>query len=50
MKVTLLKNEWKEDGDPIKHILLNRGLKPIDIQHYLHTTDDDINSPAAFGE
>ena len=50
MKVTLLKNEWKEDGDPIKHILLNRGLKPIDIQHYLHTTDEDINSPAAFGE
>lgn len=26
-------------------MLLNRGFKPQDIQHYLHTTEDDILDP-----
>lgn len=26
-------------------MLINRGIKPQDIQHYLHTTDEDILSP-----
>lgn len=31
-------------------VLTNRGIAYEDIQHYLNTTDGDINSPSAFGE
>lgn len=34
----------------IEQILTNRGIKYKDIEHYLNTTDEDINSPYAFGK
>lgn len=34
----------------IQQILTNRGIPLNDIQHYLHTTDDDINPPEALGQ
>ena len=33
-----------------EQILINRGIKYEDIQHYTHTTDKDILPPEAFGE
>lgn len=33
-----------------KQILINRGITGENIDHYLHTTDDDILSYSAFGE
>lgn len=33
-----------------EQILFNRGIKEEDFWHYLNTTDNDINSPLAFGE
>lgn len=50
MKVTLLTNEWTENGNAVAHVLLNRGMKPDDIKRYLNSTMDDVNDPAAFGE
>ena len=41
----VLSNETIEE-----RILLNRGIKKNQIQHYLNTTDQDINNPEAFGE
>lgn len=32
------------------YILENRGIPASTLQHYLNTTDDDINSPLLFGE
>lgn len=34
----------------IEQILTNRGIVYNDIQHYLNTTDEDINPPEALGE
>ena len=34
----------------LEQILTNRGIERKDIEHYLHTTDDDINSPLSLGE
>ena len=51
MKYKLLTNEWKENyDDTLKHILLNRGIEPKDIKHYLNTTDKDINDFLLLGE
>ena len=33
-----------------KQILVNRGLKETEIEHYLNLTDADINEPEVFGE
>jgi len=33
----------------IEQVLINRGILHDEINHYLHTTDADINSPLAFG-
>lgn len=33
-----------------KQILINRGFKPEEIDHYLNLSDIDINSPKCFGE
>ena len=30
----------------VERVLSNRGIKPLDIKHYLNTTDDDILNPA----
>ena len=29
----------------VERVLSNRGINPLDIKHYLHTTDDDILNP-----
>ena len=34
----------------IEQVLTNRGILHDEINHYLHTTDADINSPLAFGQ
>ena len=34
----------------IEQILTNRGIKKEQIEHYLNTTDKDINEPEVFGE
>lgn len=45
MNYHVLKNQ---STSTVENILLNRGIKKSDIQHYLHTTDDDINSYLSF--
>lgn len=42
MKYQLLTNPYTESGETIDHILKNRGIE--DVNRYLHTTDNDINS------
>lgn len=49
MKYQLI-NEIKSQYSAIEQILTNRGIKHQDIQHYLNTTDADINSPYTLGE
>lgn len=49
MKVTLIDKPTK-DFSTIAQILLNRGIKPKDIKHYINTTDNDINDPTLLGE
>ena len=34
----------------LEQVLTNRGIKYENINHYINTTDDDINSPLLFGE
>lgn len=46
MNYNVLKNQ---STSTIENILLNRGIKKSDIQHYLHTTDEDINNYLSFG-
>ena len=29
----------------VEQVLNNRGIAPTDVNHYLHTTDEDIYSP-----
>ena len=38
------------DYDTTTQILINRGIDKGEINHYLNTTDEDINSPLLFGE
>ena len=33
-----------------QQILMNRGIKETDLNHYMNLTDDDINPPEIFGE
>ena len=33
-----------------QQILINRGLKEIDLYHYMNLSDDDINEPETFGK
>lgn len=42
-------NQPNKDYSPIKQILINRGIKQQDIQHYLNLTDQDINDYSSFG-
>ena len=35
-----------DDLTPIEEVFANRGMKPEIIQHYLHTTREDILDPA----
>ena len=46
MNYHVLKNQ---STSTVENILLNRGIKKSDIQHYLHTTDNDINNYLSFG-
>ena len=49
MKVTLL-NEPDKNLSGTVQVLLNRGIDAKNMTHYLNTTDEDINEPAAFGQ
>lgn len=49
MKYQLLK-PINPNYSALEQVLTNRGIAYKDIQHYLNTTDGDINSPLAFGE
>ena len=33
-----------------ERILINRGIQPNEVLHYIHTTDNDINPPEALGQ
>lgn len=51
MKFQLIKNNNNMlSTSAVEHILTNRGIAKEDIKHYLHTTDEDINSYSSFGE
>lgn len=49
MKIKLI-NPPNSKYKATEQILYNRGIAEKDFYHYLNTTDDDINSPLAFGE
>ena len=49
MKIKLI-NQPNKDLKVTEQILVNRGINLSDAYHYLNTTDEDINSPLAFGE
>lgn len=49
MKIKLI-NPPSKDLKVTEQILINRGIQLNDAYHYLNTTDEDINSPLAFGE
>ena len=49
MKYQLIK-PINNNYSPIEQILTNRGIPFNEIQHYLNTTDKDINPPEALGE
>lgn len=49
MKIKLI-NTPDKNLKATEQILVNRGIKLEDAHHYLNTTDEDINSPLAFGE
>lgn len=49
MKIKLI-NQPNKDLKVTEQILVNRGINLSDVHHYLNTTDEDINSPLAFGE
>lgn len=48
MKFELI-NQINPEYSTIEQILTNRGIQQKDINHYLNTTDEDINQPQAFG-
>jgi hypothetical protein len=35
----------QKDILPVEQVFINRGIKPSDIEHYLHTTKEDILDP-----
>lgn len=51
MKFQLIKNTDNYlTSSTVAYILSNRGISSDIIEHYLNTTDNDINSPLMFGE
>ena len=49
MKYKLI-NQPNEKYNAKQQILINRGLKETDLNHYMNLTDDDINEPELFGK
>jgi len=49
MKYKLI-NKINPEYSPIEQILINRGMKIEDIQHYLNSSSKDVNSPLLFGK
>ena len=49
MKYKLI-NTPNEKYNAKQQILINRGMREEDLVHYMNLTDDDINSPEAFGK
>lgn len=49
MKFQLIK-QINPKYSAMQQVLTNRGIKFEDIEHYLNTTDNDINEPELFGE
>lgn len=49
MRIQLL-SEPNENLSPLKQVLLNRGIEKEILSSYIEHTDEDINSPLAFGE
>lgn len=48
MKYKLI-NKPDEKLSAKEQILINRGIKEVDLYHYMNTTDNDINSPLELG-
>ena len=36
----------KKGSTVVERVLANRGIKPEDVNHYLHTNDEDILDPS----
>lgn len=49
MKYELI-NSINPNYSTIQQVLVNRGIDINDIEHYLNSSDNDINSPEAFGK
>ena len=49
MRIQLI-SEPNENLSPLKQVLLNRGIEKEVLPSYINHTDEDINSPLAFGE
>ena len=49
MKYELI-NQPNSKYNAKQQILINRGLKETELQHYMNLTDDDINDPIIFGK
>lgn len=49
MKYQLI-NKPNETYSAIQQVLVNRGIEPDEVYHYLHLSDADINSPLSLGE
>jgi len=35
----------QKDSTPVERVFANRGMFPSDINHYLHTTKEDVLNP-----
>lgn len=49
MKYQLIK-PINSNYSTIEQVLTNRNIPLAEVAHYLHTTDNDINEPAALGQ
>lgn len=49
MKYKLI-NQINPNYSTLETILTNRHIPIAEVQHYLNTTDNDINNPEAFGQ
>jgi hypothetical protein len=49
MKYKLIK-PINKNYSALQQVLTNRGIDINDIEHYINTTDDDINSPLSLGK
>ena len=43
-------NQINKNYSTIEQVLTNRHISLAEVNHYLNTTDNDINEPAALGE